>query len=272
MDHEYYSHTKDRLLLDPKLPLEVLADGPAVFEVMAREMADFIKMRNAQGLTTVFILPVGPVGQYPRFVEIVNRERISLKNCWFFNMDEYLDDNKQWISKDHPLSFRGFMDRVVYSKICPELNVPQQQRIFPDPNDPGRISGLIEGLGGVDICFGGIGINGHLAFNEPEPELSCEAYRALQTRVLAISPEPRPANAIGDFGGRLEDMPEWCVTIGFSQIIHARKIRLGVFRDWHRAVVRRAAHGEMTPAFPVSLIAGHPDALIRMTEFVASPD
>ena len=272
MDHEYYSHTKDRLLLDPKIPLEVLADGPAVFEVMAREMADFIKMRNAQGLTTVFILPVGPVGQYPRFVEIVNREGISLKNCWFFNMDEYLDDNKQWISRDHPLSFRGFMDRVVYSKICPELNVPQQQRIFPDPNDPGRISGLIEGLGGVDICFGGIGINGHLAFNEPEPELSCEAYRALQTRVLAISPETRTANAIGDFGGRLEDMPEWCVTIGFSQIIHARKIRLGVFRDWHRAVVRRAAHGEMTPAFPVSLIAGHPDALIRMTEFVASPD
>ena len=272
MDHEYYSHTKDRLLLDPKIPLEVLADGPAVFEVMAREMADFIKMRNAQGLTTVFILPVGPVGQYPRFVEIVNRERISLKNCWFFNMDEYLDDNKQWISKDHPLSFRGFMDRVVYSKICPELNVPQQQRIFPDPNDPGRISGLIEGLGGVDICFGGIGINGHLAINEPEPELSCEAYRALQTRVLAISPETRTANAIGDFGGRLEDMPEWCVTIGFSQIIHARKIRLGVFRDWHRAVVRRAAHGEMTPASPVSLIAGHPDALIRMTEFVASPD
>ena len=272
MDHEYYSHTKDRLLLDPKIPLEVLADGPAVFEVMAREMADFIKMRNAQGLTTVFILPVGPVGQYPRFVEIVNRERISLKNCWFFNMDEYLDDNKQWISKDHPLSFRGFMDRVVYSKICPELNVPQQQRIFPDPNDPGHISGLIEWLGGVDICFGGIGSNGHLAFNEPEPELSCEAYRALQTRVLAISPETRTANAIGDFGGRLEDMPEWCVTIGFSQIIHARKIRLGVFRDWHRAVVRRAAHGEMTPAFPVSLIAGHPDALIRMTEFVASPD
>ena len=272
MDHEYYSHTKDRLLQDPKIPLEVLADGPAVFEVMAREMADFIKMRNAQGLTTVFILPVGPVGQYPRFVEIVNRERISLKNCWFFNMDEYLDDNKQWISKDHPLSFRGFMDRVVYSKICPELNVPQQQRIFPDPNDPGRISGLIEGLGGVDICFGGIGINGHLAFNEPEPELSCEAYRALQTRVLAISPETRTANAIGDFGGRLEDMPEWCVTIGFSQIIHARKIRLGVFRDWHRAVVRRAAHGEMIPAFPVSLIAGHPDALIRMTEFVAAPD
>ena len=124
----------------------------------------------------------------------------------------------------------------------------------------------------MDICFGGIGINGHLAFNEPEPELSCEAYRALQTRVLAISPETRTANAIGDFGGRLEDMPEWCVTIGFSQIIHARKIRLGVFRDWHRAVVRRAAYGEMIPAFPVSLIAGHPDALIRMTEFVASPD
>ena len=51
---------------------------------------------------------------------------------------------------------------------------------------------------------------------------------------------------------------------------NARKIRLGIFRDWHRAVARRCGYGEMTADFPVSMVAEHPDALIRMTEFVAN--
>ena len=85
-----------------------------------------------------------------------------------------------------------------------------------------------------------------------------------------IAPETRAANAIGDFGGRLEDMPHWCVTIGFREIYQSRKLRLGIFRDWHRAVARRCGYGEMTPAFPVSLVADHPDVLLRMTEFVAN--
>ena len=129
---------------------------------------------------------------------------------------------------------------------------------------------IAEKLGGVDICFGGIGINGHLAFNEADASLTCEEFKQLKTRVLPISPETRAANAIGDFGGRLEDMPVWCVTIGFNEIYNARKIRLGIFRDWHRAVARRCGYGEMTADFPVSMVAEHPDALIRMTEFVAN--
>lgn len=271
MHHDYYYFNKEQLLASPKIPLVVMEDKPAVFQTIAREMADFIKVKNENNESTVFICPVGPVGQYPYFVEIVNSERISLKNCWFINMDEYLGDDMQWIDMEHPLSFRGFMHRNVYSKIDEELNVPVQQRVFPDPNNLEYIPALIEKLGGVDICFGGIGINGHLAFNEPE-DVSVAEYKTRKTRVLPVSRETRTANAIGDFGGRLEDMPTHCVTIGFHEIYNARKIRLGIFRDWHRAVARRTGYGEMTAQFPVSILAEHPDALVRMTEFVASLD
>ena len=270
MHHDYYYYNKEQLLASPKIPMVVMEDKPTVFQAIAREMADFIKAQNEKGETTVFICPVGPIGQYPYFVDMVNEENINLNNCWFINMDEYLDDNKQWIDMNHPLSFRGFMNRTVYSKIKPELNVPEDHRVFPDPNNVGYIPNLIEKLGGVDICFGGIGINGHLAFNEADASLTCEEFKQLKTRVLPISPETRAANAIGDFGGRLEDMPVWCVTIGFNEIYNARKIRLGIFRDWHRAVARRCGYGEMTAGFPVSMVAEHPDALIRMTEFVAN--
>ena len=83
--------------------------------------------------------------------------------------------------------------------------MPEEQRIFPDPKNPGHIPEVIGQLGGVDICFGGIGINGHVAFNEADASLSNEEFLAQQTRVLKITPETRTANAIGDFNGALED-------------------------------------------------------------------
>ena len=153
MRHEYYYYSREQLLAAPKLPITVMADNAAVFQTMAREMADEIRRKNALGEKTVFICPVGPVGQYPYFVEMVNSEDISLKNVWFLNMDEYLTDEKEWIGKDHRLSFRGFMDRTVYTKIRPDLVMPESQRVFPDPKDPENMWRTIQALGGVDICF-----------------------------------------------------------------------------------------------------------------------
>ena len=217
MGHSYYNYTKEELVgNDPKLPVIVMEDNAAVFHSMAVEMVDEIKMHNAKGEKTVFICPVGPVGQYPYFVDMVNEQNISLKDVWFINMDEYLDDEKQWVSKDHPLSFRGFMQRTV--------------------------------------------------------SLTNEEFLAQKTRVLEITKETRTANAIGDFNGALEDMPHYCVTIGIYEISHARKIRLGCFRNWHRAVVRRTAYGEATSDFPVSLLTSHPDINLKITEFVAALD
>lgn len=270
MRHDYYYFNREQLLAAPKLPITVMKDNDAVFKAMAEEMVQEIKRKNALGERTVFICPVGPVGQYPYFVEQVNAEGISLKNVWFFNMDEYLSDDRQWIEKEHRLSFRGFMDRTVYTKVRPELVMPESQRVFPDPNNTEKTWEMLRSLGGVDICFGGIGINGHVAFNEAQDELTPEQFRALPTRVLEITPETRTANAIGDLNGAIDDMPRWCVTIGMREIYSARKVRLGCFRDWHRAVVRHAAYGDVSAHFPVTLLQQHPDALLRITELVAN--
>ena len=261
MNH-YYQISAEDLGKNGKIPLLKLGDSGEVFYEMALEMVNTIKQHNAEGKTTVFICPVGPVGQYPIFVRLVNRDRVSLKNCWFINMDEYLNDDESYIDFESPLSFHGFMYRTVYSQIDPELLMPEEQRIFPDPKDPDHIRRVIEQLGGVDIAFGGIGINGHLAFNEAQDELTAEEFAQLQTRVLSISRETRTSNAIGDLNGAIDAMPKKCVTIGMAQILGARKIRLGVFRDWHRAVVRQAAYGEVTAHFPASLLQNHPDAMI----------
>lgn len=110
----------------------------------------------------------------------------------------------------------------------------------------------------MDIAFGRHRAStGHLAFNEAQPELTPEQFAALGTRVLTLTPETKTANAIGDRGGAIAAMPNKAVTIGIKQILGARKVRLGVFREWHRAVVRQAAYGKVTAAFPVTLLQNH---------------
>ena len=194
---DYYHISAQELGQGAKLPILKLGDSGEVFYEMALEMVSAIRANNAAGKHTVFICPVGPVGQYPIFVRLVNREKLSLRNCWFINMDEYLTDDGQWIDQNDPLSFRGFMARNVYGKIDPELLMPEEQRVFPDPSDLGRIPALIEELGGVDIAFGGIGITGHLAFNEPQPELTPSSSPSCPPGCWTSTRRPGPPTAWG---------------------------------------------------------------------------
>ncbi len=262
MDHSFFQKESTELTKGNKVGVKTLGDSGEVFYEIAKEMVQTIKDNNKTEKKTVFIIPVGPVGQYPIFNRLVTEEQVSLASCYFINMDEYLTDEKQYLPIDHKLSFRGFMERNVYSQIPAHLSVPVGQRIFPDPNDPGKVQLLIDEAGGVDIAFGGIGINGHLAFNEPQDELSLEDFAQLETRVLEISPETRVANAIGDLNGAIDAMPRFAVTLGMRQILGAKKIRLGVFRAWHQAVLRQTLFGEISTHFPATLLQNHPDAMI----------
>ena len=73
------------------------------------EVLEVIAENNKKGEPTVMIVPYGPLGPYARIAELVNKYRVSLKNCVFINMDEYLKDEKTYIDKDDPLSYSGGM-------------------------------------------------------------------------------------------------------------------------------------------------------------------
>ncbi len=266
MNKNYFNLEPKELSINNKVPYQCLNASSKVFTKMALEMVGCIEENNKKDCPTVFICPVGPVGQYPIFVNLVNEKKLSLKNCYFINMDEYLDDNKQYLPKTHKLSFRGFMENNVYNKIQSELTVPLEQRFFPDPSNPENLQNVISRLGGVDIAFGGIGINGHLAFNEAEDGVSIEEFSQRETRVLKISSETRVANAIGDLNGALDAMPHFAITIGMKQILEAKKIRIGVFREWHQSVLRQTLFGEVESHFPSTLLQNHNDAIIYANE------
>ncbi len=260
MEQDYYRLTSEELGQNSRIPILKCADSGEVFYEMALEMLQGIRENNALNRRSVYIVPVGPVGQYPIFVRLVNRDRVSLKNCWFINMDEYLTPDRRYVDSADRLSFRGYMEREVYGRIDPELLMPPEQRLFPDPAAPERVTRLVEEFDGVDAVFGGVGLNGHLAFNEPRPDLALEDFARLPARVIDLAPTTLTTNAVGSLGGALERLPARAVTVGMREILSAGKIRLGLFRDWHRAVARRAGYGSVGTDFPVSLLQKHPDA------------
>ena len=80
MFESYFRIPAEELGRDAKIPLKKLGDSGEVFYEMALEMISEIEKNNAEGKKTVFICPVGPVGQYPIFVRLVNERGLSLKN------------------------------------------------------------------------------------------------------------------------------------------------------------------------------------------------
>lgn len=243
-----------------------------VYFDMALTMLDEIMKNNAEGKNTVMIVPVGPTDQYPILARMVNQLKVSLKNVWFFNMDEYLITPTEAIDPEDKMSFKRRMNDEFYSRIDPELVMPECQRRFPEPGKEAEYDALIAKLGGVDLCLGGLGINGHVAFNEPteaDDLTTADEYRQLGTRVLPISRETQTINAYGYQRGDLRGMPAWCITVGMKQILEARRIYIALNREWQHGIVKHVLFDTPTPKIPASLMQGHGNVEICTYESVA---
>jgi len=250
----------------------VPGDMQAIGADLARVMVEEIDAAEKNGKPATFIVPVGPVDQYPILAEMINQQRRSIRDVMLINMDEYLTDDDQCIPADHPLSFCGYMQRLFYDRLDPELAPRIENRIFPHPSKLVEIQKVIDRRGGVDVCFGGIGINGHIAFNEPaeaDVEISNEKFAALPTRNLSLTRETRTINSV-TVGGEISIIPHRAVTVGMKECFGAKKMRFYCNRAWQGAVVRRVLHGPVTAQCPASFLRTHKDASISVAEWVAA--
>lgn len=254
--------------------IEIQPDLEDVMDDFAHAVADEIKTNNKNGDRTNLILPVGPVDHYPQLAELINDQRINLKDCYFFFMDEYCDSGGRVLPADHALSFRQEMDEIFFDHIDPELNIPDEQLVFPTHENVTDLAEMIESVGGIDTCYGGIGIHGHVAFNEPESGVANTDPRLVYLNDYTVT-----INAIrAGVGGNLENFPRKAVTVGMNQILGADRVRLYCRNDiptldWANTVLRLAVLGEPGPDYPVTYLTEHNDFTVVTDERTASkPD
>jgi len=252
--------------------LVVVKNLKILHQHLAESIAKEVVENNEFGRNTRLILPVGPTGQYPILVKIFNKLKISLKNCWFFFMDEYCDDEGKALSSQHPLSFKGVINTMFLNELDESLGLDQNRVIFPDEHNITELSKKIDDLGGIETCYGGIGIHGHLAFNEPEANVSKSEPRKVKLNDYTIT-----INAIrANIGGNLENFPRHAYTLGMRQILDSRKIRLycrnGISFDWANSILRISLLGRPGDDYPVTHIRGHPDyEIITDRDTISTP-
>ena len=281
---DIFLYAADQLAGRSSVPLTILPDLPALHAHFARAVADEIVTARDAGVPARLILPVGPVGYLPLLADLCNREAIGWGHVHAFFMDEYCDWQGRAVSADHPLSFAGFARRTLFDRLEPALAIPPAQLHFPDPLHIDRISEAIAAAGGIDTCYGGIGVHGHIAFNEPPISrwfrLTPAEFKASKTRLVTLAPETVVMNATRAAAGNFAALPPMAVTLGLADILTARRIRLycqgGV---WQRTALRIALFGSPFVAnpdgedvdYPVSLLRGHPDFAIVTDIQTAQP-
>ncbi len=244
--------------------LKIVESTGILYQVMARSIADVIINNNTKNRNTKIILPVGPTSQYAILAAIINKEKIVLENTWFFFMDEYLDWESRWVSEDHPMSFRGFMDKNLFNLIDKSLGLKKEQIIFPNPADLDYNDNKIGELGGIDTCFGGLGYHGHIAFNEPYntyfSRMTIEQFLNSRTRIVDLNSDTFIINSLSSIGGNCYDLPPKAVTIGMKPIMGAKKIEIycgsGHLR-WQLASLRLALMHPPTLDRPGTLLQLH---------------
>ncbi|MHA1803291.1 MAG: 6-phosphogluconolactonase [Promethearchaeota archaeon] len=242
--------------------LIVCEDLEELHEHFAEEIAKEIESHSVQKKATKLILPVGPTGQYPILARIINEKRLSLKNCWFFFMDEYCSEDGRALPDTHPLSFKRIVKEMFFDYLHADIEIDEEKIIFPNEKNIKKVAKQIASLGGIDTCHGGIGIHGHVAFNEPQKGVEKSGPRKVALNAYTITINAIRANV----GGNIENFPKFAFTLGMREILNSKRIRLycrnGTPYDWANTILRIALFGAPGPDYPVTFIRNHPDYII----------
>ncbi|MGC8667859.1 MAG: hypothetical protein ACP5VE_07100 [Chthonomonadales bacterium] len=253
---------------NPQFRIRVMEDRAQFYFEFALDIVTRIREALDADRPFVAIFPVGPMPQYEFAAKLINAQRLPLKHVHSFNMDEYADQDGNTAPIDWPGSFQRAMWENFFGKINPELRPPESQIHFPTREALADYARRIEDLGGADVCYGGIGWCGHIAFWEAhlgdEFGNDLQAYAAAGPRCVELHPMTIMQNALHSFGGDWSWVPPKANTIGPAQILGARHRSfwldgdLGGGVSWQRFIARLVAHGPVNTYVPGSILQTAP--------------
>ncbi len=224
------------------------------YTAMSRQVANIISAQIIVKPDCVLGLATGstPIGAYQQLIAWQKKGDLSFDHVHTVNLDEYVG-----LPTTHDQSYRYFMNDNLFSHVDIDLSrthVPDG--LNPNPSEAcAQYNQLIDDLGGVDLQLLGMGHNGHVGFNEPDPAFE------LGTHVVELADKTREANA-RFFGDDPKNVPSHAITMGIKNIMHARKIVVAVSGADKADIVYRAFRGPVMPEVPASILQMHPDVTL----------
>lgn len=203
-------------------------------------------------------LPTGssPLGMYKALIKHYKDGRVSFKNVVTFNMDEYVG-----LPKEHPQSYYTFM----WDNFFGHIDIVKSNVNILDGNAPNleaeceAYEAKMKAVGGVDLFLGGIGPDGHIAFNEPGSSLSS------RTRIKTLTQDTIIANS-RFFDNDINKVPKTSVTVGVGTILDAKEVLIMVNGHSKARALAQAVEGAVNQMWTITALQLHPKGIIVCDE------
>jgi glucosamine-6-phosphate deaminase len=246
-----------------KIKTEIYADSGKASFLVARQIANTIKVKSDIGANVVLGLATGstPTKVYSYLVDFHRNEGLSFKNVYTFNLDEYYPMDPEALQ-----SYVRFMNEHLFDHI----DIDKSHIFIPDGKlNPDEIKSFVKEyeekikfLGGIDIQLLGIGRSGHIGFNEPGSTIQSK------TRIVRLDRITR-LDASSDFFGD-ENVPDRAITMGVGTIMEARKLYLMAWGEGKAGIIQKTVEGAISESIPATFLQNHPDCEVIVDQAAAS--
>jgi glucosamine-6-phosphate deaminase len=245
-----------------KIPVKIFPTSKTGSKYVAEEIAKLIREKSSKGEHCVLGMATGatPIHLYDELVRMHKEEGLSFKNVITFNLDEYYP-----IEKEAHQSYWSFMQRNLFDHIdINPANIHIPNGSWPKDEIKKYCAAYekeMENVGGIDLQILGIGLNGHIGFNEPGSSIYSK------TRLVNLDNLTRIANTY-EFQN-ISKVPRLAVTMGISNILQAKRI---ILMGWGQKsqIVARAVEGDVTEQVPASILQQHADCTFVVDEAAAA--
>ena len=227
------------------------------YKELSRKAANIISAEIITNPNVVLGLATGstPIGTYSQLIDWYRKGDLDFSGVTSVNLDEYFG-----LSPENPQSYRYFMNENFFNHInIDKTKTFVPNGLAPDPEAEGkRYDEMIKNLGGIDIQLLGIGLDGHIGFNEP-----CDIFKR-DTHLVSLHESTIKANS--RFFENEDEVPLQAITKGMMSIMRAKKILLIAAGENKEAVVKEAFNGNVNPKLPASILQLHPNVTVIYTK------
>lgn len=233
------------------------------YQQLSKWAANYVAARIKKANPTaekpfVLGLPTGssPMGMYKNLIELNKKGVISFRHIITFNMDEYVG-----LPQDHPESYHSFMWNNFFSHVdIQKENVHILNGNAPDlEKECAAYEEKMKKVGGVDLFLGGIGPDGHIAFNEPGSSLSS------RTRIKTLTTDTIIANS-RFFDNDVNKVPKTAVTVGVGTVLDAKEVLIMVNGHNKARALQQAVEGSINQMWTITALQLHPKGIIVADE------